>query len=123
MKSCPRRCLVLGGEALTVDLLERIEALGGECEVVNHGWADGDHGRFLAAADQAGRRVAGVGSAKHSDWTAAGQHADLCAGRAAAACAGGSGREVLHRRSRCNGWDIWSSRQRARAERFVADLA
>jgi amino acid adenylation domain-containing protein len=32
----PRRCLVLGGETLTVALLERIEALGGECEVVNH---------------------------------------------------------------------------------------
>ena len=32
----PRRCLVLGGETLTVDLLERIEALGGGCEVVNH---------------------------------------------------------------------------------------
>jgi amino acid adenylation domain-containing protein len=32
----PRRCLVLGGETLTVALLERIEALGGGCEVVNH---------------------------------------------------------------------------------------
>ena len=32
----PRRCLVLGGETLTLALLERIEALGGGCEVVNH---------------------------------------------------------------------------------------
>lgn len=32
----PRRCLVLGGEMLTLALLERIEALRGGCEVVNH---------------------------------------------------------------------------------------
>ena len=32
----PRRFLVLGGETLTPALLERIEALGGGCEVVNH---------------------------------------------------------------------------------------
>ena len=32
----PRRALVLGGEALKVGLLERLQELGGECKVFNH---------------------------------------------------------------------------------------
>ena len=35
-KLLPRRALVLGGEALPVSLLERLEELGGECQVYNH---------------------------------------------------------------------------------------
>ena len=32
----PRRCLIFGGEALSWDLVERVQALGGTCEIVNH---------------------------------------------------------------------------------------
>jgi amino acid adenylation domain-containing protein len=32
----PRRYLISGGEALTWDLVERIESLGGTCELINH---------------------------------------------------------------------------------------
>ncbi len=32
----PRRSLILGGEVLTWELIERIRGLGGSCEIVNH---------------------------------------------------------------------------------------
>src|SRR5262249_40749061 len=35
-KLLPRQALVLGGEALPVSLLERLQKLGGECKVYNH---------------------------------------------------------------------------------------
>src|SRR5262249_24133875 len=35
-KLLPRRALVLGGEALPMSLLERLEELGGRCKVYNH---------------------------------------------------------------------------------------
>ena len=83
----PRRWLVLGGEALSWELVERIRALGAGCRILNHYGPDGDHGRLVRARG-ARERVRPV----RADRAADREHARLRARPAARAGACGRSR-------------------------------
>ena len=94
----PRKLLVLGGEALKPELVERIMSSGAGCEVVNHyGPTETTVGSLLLRLkDYEWKKKSG--DADDPAGKTAGEHAGVCAGREPAVGAGGSDGGTVHRR-------------------------
>ena len=115
----PERYLILGGEALSYELVERIQERGARVRGDQSLWADGDDDRV---ADDEGERVRmrSGGDGDGADRAADREYEDLHSGSGIGAGAGGSERRAVHLRRRSG--EGLLGKPELTAERFIPNL-